>query len=219
MKYCNYWKSQLNLLPNSLQKECINYKKWKKINSIDQDIYKILEDICCHVDKIFLKTKSNKNDLLTFANINKQTLYKLTKRLEKKYGHNIVEWYNNNKTKYQFCKGYKVKRLDLEINGCEEYKECPICLDEKDEMIINNCEHIVCSDCFKKLYRIDNLNGTIFNLVNHSVFINHFVPKCPTCRETMPTHLKEDQIIKCSECCKKNGNIPSPKFNKFKFYK
>lgn len=219
MKYCSYWKEEVKKLPYDLQKECINYKNWKKINLIGPDIYEILDRSCSHIDIILKKNciKSynclklmcasyhysiQKHDLLTFASINKMTLYKLSKRLEKKFGLNLLEWYYYNRTKYIFCgKGYLLKRLEIEIKGCDE---CPICLEKKERNIITNCGHIICESCIKYLYKVENLNGTIHNLISYSVYKNHFIPKCPICRGLMPIYLGPNQIIKCSKDCISN---------------
>lgn len=192
MKYCTLWKKQIQTLPYKLQTQCLNYKEWKKINNIDQTIYNKIDDACKNIDKIFTNYKLQKNVLYQFAVINKQTLYKLSKRLAKKTEFNVLEWYNNNKIKYNFCGGYKLKRIDLEIHG---FEECPICLEIQNTMIISDCGHVLCINCFKQLYHIDNLNGKLFNLISYSIYYNHVIPKCPICRQSMPIHLKDDQII------------------------
>lgn len=201
MKYSHYWQDQVKTLPVDLQKECIDYKAWKKVKQINNSIYSDLDAICNHIEKVFIKYDNhNKSSLYKFANINRQTLYKLSKRLDKHFGLNVVNWYRNNKQKYKFCgSGYKLKRLEFEINGCGE---CPICMEDASPetnriMIISDCGHIICLDCFKRLYHVDKLKGEIFNLVSFSAHINHYVPNCPICRELMPVHLKEDQIISC----------------------
>ena len=205
MKYNVRWQEQLKTLPYNLQNKCINYKQFKKIKNVDVGIFQTLEKTCNNIDKIFDNDKIDKEILYKFAKINKETLYKLSKRLEKIYGLHIFEWYIKNNNRYHFCGGYRFKRMELEINGYNE--ECPICLDKREEYIITDCVHIVCVDCFKKLYNVDNLNGTLHNLISYSVYKNHFIPKCPMCRGLMPIHLKKESILKCSHDCKTENGI------------
>ena len=147
MKYLHYWQCQVKTLPLELQKECIDYKAWKLVSKINNNIYNDLENICDHIDKVFIEYDCSKSTLYKFADINRQTLYKLSQRLDKHFGLNILNWYHNNKLKYNFCgSGYKLKRLEIDINGCCE--ECPICMedastDKKRKLIIADCGHII----------------------------------------------------------------------------
>ena len=194
MKYCASWKHELRKLPKELQDKCIDYKVWKKYIYNGQDIYSSLDAICTNIDKVLQKYSGKKQDLLFFAKINKLTLYKLSKRLSKKYEINVLDWYYNSRSKYIFCGfGYFLKSIELKIST---EIECPICLDVNKKILVTNCGHYFCATCTKKLYKVDNLNGKLSNLISFSVYQNHFIPKCPICRKLMPLNIKSEQIVK-----------------------
>jgi hypothetical protein len=214
MKYNIRWQEEVKTLPYNLQNKCINYKQLKKIKNVDASILQTLESTCNHIDKIFDNDKIDKDALYKFAKINKETLYKLSKRLGKRYDQHIFEWYLNNNKKYHFCGGCRFKKLELETKGYDD--ECPICLDKRDEYIITDCGHIICIECFKRLYNVDKLTGTLDNLVSYSVYNNHFIPKCPLCRGLMPMHLNKNQIFKCTRDCKCENSICNKLMSCFK---
>jgi hypothetical protein len=188
MKFKHIWIQKLEELPIGLQTECIDYKKWKKIKS-SYNLEILLNNECIHVDKIFNNKKNiincysknfSKKELYNYAILNKKCLYKLIKRLNKRLKCNLNSLLN----KYDFCCGYKLKKLELNIFGYND--DCPICLEKPSQIIIMDCGHVICVDCVKKLYNIDQLKGTLQNLISYSIYYNKKIPKCPECRYLHP---------------------------------
>ena len=199
MKFKHYWLNKVKELPKTLQKECLNYKIWKKRTS-NSDLSELLEIECKHIDKIFhqkqdilscFSYKNTKLDLYNYAMINKLSLYKIIKRLDKRFKINLRQWYNNNKQNYAFCGGHELTRLQLELFGYKD--ECPICFDKPKTVIILDCGHILCHNCVKNIYNIKELSAGI---ISYSMYHSHHIPKCPICRLSLPIKsLKKNQIF------------------------
>lgn len=204
MKFKSTWAKELQKLPHDLQTHCFNYKHWKKIakqqNVNPDDILCQIEKQSKQINRIFLSNISKRSSkpilscihsshvipkdvMYNFAKLNSMCLYKLLKRFDKRLGTNMKSWLVKHRSEYAFCGGYQLKYLELELYGFHD--ECPICLDDSVcKLIILDCSHVVCINCFTELYKINNLNGTIHNLVAYSNYVNN--PKCPMCRTAKP---------------------------------
>lgn len=199
MKYNQKWQQEIQNLPSGLRDECLNYKQFKKmVKKYDTDTFlELLQSSLDRIDRIFrnsIKTRNNilqcfgkmkytQEDLYKFAKINKQSVYKIIKKYDKKKSTHISYWYNNNNSKYQFNNGYLFKRLEYELFGCKD--ECPICLEEPKILVIFDCGHFACDTCTKSLYHVNGMKGTLHNLVNYSIYQNKIIPCCPICRSRM----------------------------------
>jgi hypothetical protein len=203
MKYKHQWIIDLQSLPTNLQSHSLNYKKWKKI-TFNDNIQNLLNNQCLHIDSVFLNKnlsilncftiKNTNTDLFNFAKINKQTLTKIIKRLDKKFNINLRTWYNN--ASFKFCNSFELTFIRFKLYGCTE--ECPICLDNPKQIIILDCGHFTCLDCFKSMYHIDlyKSNNNLQSIISHQLYHEHNIPKCPICRLSFPIrYLKRNQII------------------------
>jgi len=100
MKYGKYWKTQIADLPPQLQQTSLSYKNWKKIQDNDDNIIPILINQCHTASKTIVEHINNDSkplsifqckkrtfdisQLYQYALLNKQTLYKICKRMDKK---------------------------------------------------------------------------------------------------------------------------------------
>jgi hypothetical protein len=170
---------------------------------LDQDVQKVdsefrkmtakrkthLKDIvpCITTTKCVKEENDITNDnkiLYEYAKLNKKCLVKIIKRSDKRCGTHLQDWYNLQKRNYAFCGGYQFTRLELSTQG--DHEECPICLEQQSIAFIMPCGHCLCITCFKELYKVNGLNGTLRNLIGHSVYTNKIIPRCPICREKGP---------------------------------
>ena len=119
-----------------------------------------------------------------FAHINSTSLYKLTKKCDKKLGTHLRTWYIQERNKYAMCGGVDLKRLELDIFGYKD--ECPICYEVPTNMIILDCGHIMCLTCLKQIYKIDHMKGTLPNLIQYALYTYPKETKCPVCRLSKP---------------------------------
>lgn len=209
MKYGKSLQQRLLDLPITLRDQCISYKKWKKYckhMTINHDCgldLKILEEQCNLVDKNF-KQQYEKifntplylqpfiycgiiniltpSDVLRYAEVNSQTVYKVCKKLMKTYGSTIpIEWLTNVRSshKYTFMGSNNTTHIQVKLQG---HVECPICLedipiDKGHKVIVFGCGHYGCMDCVLHYAGVDEMKGMWFNLLS-----NARQKKCPICR-------------------------------------
>jgi hypothetical protein len=210
MKYGSLWKNKVQSLPDTLQQYCISYKKWKKAcktPSVMDKLY-LLEKECKDANDTFVdgfryiykKPKSccyssnfehvKLTDLEAFAAINKTTLYKLCKRIDKRHKTSVFKnWLNQHFHQFSFNYGLYVTRLCLELSK-QEHTMCPICLDDFDSetiFTITSCGHLLCYSCFCDLYKIHGKRGLIRNLVVCADV--EMKIKCPICRSDRPYNM------------------------------
>lgn len=208
MKYCKSLQQTLLELPSTLRDHSISYKKWKKYCKQSNDCrsaLKVLEEQCDYIDKVFKEHYAKcfhtplylipfihcgivhilrPNDILKYAQVNSQTVYKVCKKLMKTYDSTIpIEWLTNTRTthKYTFMGSYNTTHLQVKLEG---HVECPICLEDipinknhKNCLIVFGCGHYGCIDCVLHYAGVDDMKGMWFNLL-----ANSRIKKCPVCR-------------------------------------
>lgn len=206
MKYCKSLQQTLLELPLTLREHSISYKKWKKYCKQSNDCLlglKVLEEQCNNIDKIFREHYDKlyhtpiymipfihcgivnilrPNDILKYAKVNSQTVYKICKKLMKSYETTIpIEWLTNIRThhKYTFMGSYNTTHLQVHLQG---HVECPICLDDipmdkEHKIIVFGCGHYGCIDCVLHYAGVDDMKGMWFNLL-----ANSRNKQCPICR-------------------------------------
>lgn len=197
MKWGHVLSNNLGLLPAALQQASINYKKWKKYtkNSSCNDIVKELETDCKKTDETFKKSYDNlyktsclcrsfsKEDLRLFVDLNKTSIYKICKRIDKKLipSPHAKTWLQicMSLHTYQFMGGWRVTALSIKLPV-----ECPICLDNTGRIAISRCGHFMCIECLFRFYEIGKHKGTLLNVISH--YDNAKLSKCPICRITRP---------------------------------
>ena len=133
--------------------------------------------------------EENENEyLLHIKIVNKQSLYKLCKRFDKKSGLKNVYtyWFHNvAKKKYDFLKMDMTHRF-LEWRVHNRRDTCPICLeDDYEDFVIQNCGHIICTNCIKQLAgsrrnQTTGVRGTLYNIIRNLQY--HHNCDCPICR-------------------------------------
>lgn len=211
MKYAKQLQQAVMELPKSLQEKCISYKTWKKdckktTLNINEALLVLIKQ-CCKVDKAYLHaythlTNKHKqaicwkaclqpSDVLRFANVNAQTVYKVAKRLSKVYqSPEPLRWLVTVRTQhtYAFMGGNTTTHLQLSIT---KRLECPICMEDFEpnknhKVIVFHCGHYACLDCVLQYAGVTQLNGTWFNLLAYAKKRD-----CPICRD----HLAFDDSI------------------------
>jgi hypothetical protein len=201
MKFGKYWNTQIEKLPKKLQSKTLFYKKWKKTNTNNENIIYELTNECNIVNdtiieninnksKLFCFTKKklfNMNQLYEYVMLNKLTLYKICKKLDKKFNSNQYKiWLQKHYTDFSFNCGIYYTKLSLENNKYSDLT-CPVCLDELNEnvpSIITNCGHIICYSCVLSMYNITEKNrGRISTLINNENLCNKN-KNCPICRSS-----------------------------------
>lgn len=211
MKYSKSLQQSLYELPTPLRENSISYKRWKKhcktmlLDSDCELALKTLEEQCNYVDKHF-KEQYNKIfniplymipfvqcgiitiltpiDVLKYAQMNSQTVYKVCKKLMKTFHSTIpIEWLTNIRAshKYLFMGSNNTTHIQVKLKG---HVECPICLEDikiennKDpKLIVFGCGHYGCMDCVLHYAGVDDMKGTWFNLL-----ANSRKKDCPVCR-------------------------------------
>lgn len=210
MKFSNQWKTSVEALPDYLQSYVLVYKKWKKMSKFITNNEELLnrltleandvDNILKHyINKIYKKQLlacvSSKpldiNDIYNFAVLNKITLYKICKRLDKRHNCRIFrEWLNNNYNKYIFNTGLYMTKLYLDnpkIN--HDDVECPICYDSiktDKPFIILECGHVLCLDCVLNMFNKNNHKALLFIIFHLDEYTNK--TKCPVCSKEKPLH-------------------------------
>lgn len=196
MKFKRTWIESMKLLPVYLQEVCIDYKTWKKCKNIGkEEICRNLQRDIEIVNRVFVSNNCmkfsfcrrriytvNNAELYEYLKLNKVCIYKICKRLDKRYNLNMMGWYNNIRRKYEFLCGFIMKKLECEVYGCKE--ECPICFDTDKTMIISNCGHLMCTECIENMYNIKGKKGTLKNLI--SAYDAEKRSSCPICRSDRP---------------------------------
>ena len=203
-----------------LSESCIHYKKWKKIAKNPERPWSFseLEDECSHVDYVIQKrlpraitlpsrssmpslccgTSHNSQeattlpDLLLFATINAQAVYKICKKLQKGANKNSMSFLANLRSshKYMFLGSHIVTRMKLEAQSqphtepvdtnTDLEKTCPICFEDIDHQrpaFIMKCGHYNCIQCLEQQTKINKIRGTLRNRI---AVIAH-KHSCPIC--------------------------------------
>ena len=160
MKWSHVLSEKLGLLPLSLQQASISYKKWKKHtkNGSCNDIVKELEKDCKRTDETFKKVYSaiskgscfftyfSKDDIKLFVDLNKTSIYKVCKRIDKKISPapDARSWLQNSMKShmYQFMGGWRITSLSINLPV-----ECPLCMDGSERVAISKCGHFMCTQC------------------------------------------------------------------------
>jgi hypothetical protein len=202
MKFGKYWKTEIEKLPTKLQKYALHYKKWKKINVNNANIIIDLAKECNIVNNIITKnttqkssffsfckkeTKLDQKQLYDFAMLNKKTLYKICKKLDKKFNCEYYKpWLQKYYNKFLFNCGIYHTKMSL-VNNKEVSQSCPICITELNDnvpSVITECGHVFCYPCILVMYNIRNKRGTIHNLINNEN-VYHRNKDCPICRSSI----------------------------------
>ena len=212
MKFGSIWKQQINELPINLQSTVLSYKKWKKISKLNynENLLKTLEEESKNINNIIKNNYNNfninniiklkccnsniekisKKDLYLYIMLNKTTLYKICKRIDKRNNFNLfMTWLNKNYKTFYFNYGLYYTRTLFENNEMQDVI-CPICLCDlevtiKNPILIMNCGHLMCFDCILQYYNISKNHGTLKNLISYH---DHYLKpmNCPECREDYP---------------------------------
>lgn len=217
MKFLNNWKSEVALLPEYLQSYVIVYKKWKKMSKFvdnNEEIINRLNNEVIYINKVFLhyvkklykpnyiscfsSHKENVNDLYKFAILNKLTLYKICKRLDKRSkSHIFKSWLNDNYNNFQFNRGVYLTRLYLDNQNLDHTNdECPICFDKVTNdkpFIILSCGHFICLDCILQMFNGDKHRALLY-IIFH---LDEYKKKtcCPVCKLAYPLHNFSEKYI------------------------
>lgn len=209
MKYAKQLQQSLLDLPASLQAACISYKSWKKFckgvpkkdRCIDESLA-LLQSQCAKVDKVYMHhyqrlsphvlkigclslqacSRSKPDDVLRFAKVNSQTVYKVAKRLSKVCKDpEPMKWLTQVRTEhlYAFMGGKTTTHLVLRVEG---HVECPICMDDIEpdkthKVVVFRCGHCACLDCVLHYTGVWKMKGTWFNLLACARKRD-----CPVCR-------------------------------------
>lgn len=193
-------------------KTSIPYKQWKKETKYQTNQWTLLdlEQQCKIIDNV-LQTKlpwitfrkpllccSSKvivpnieyNELLTYANINAQAVYKVCKKLEKTGYSGAMKFLESLRTshKYLFMGSYAITRLKFENPEDDIDRSCPICFEDLNELrpaIILSCGHYHCYKCLEDMTHINKINA-MFHI---KLMLISKTYMCPICRHRNKEHL------------------------------
>jgi hypothetical protein len=212
MKFGKYWKDQVKDLPIQLQQTTLSYKNWKKIEGHNENILFELANQCTIASKTIIEYINNDSkplfqckrrtfnisQLYQYALLNKETLYKICKRLDKKNNSSQYKrWLREHYNDFAFNSGIYYKKIELENNRfSSSLEECPICLEEindKTPFFITNCGHMICYPCTLLMFNITpKYRGRISVLINRRILYGS-EQCCPVCRS--PTFMNELKYI------------------------
>lgn len=202
MKFGQIWKNELSSMPMFLQDKVINYKKYKKVskatdtetikNMITNDI-KNCESVYRHIHKratskhntCFARPPIDTQIVVRFAKLNKQCIYKLCKRIDKRNGVNVMTcFYNQILMDPRLHMFSRKEQVLLDIGSAfETNTECPICLEQfHGDVLVLDCGHIVCLDCSLGVHGAKHTKGTVHNRIAHGAYLNRNASKCPVCQ-------------------------------------
>ena len=199
MKYGKYW---VNIVYDLPQQICISYKEWKTRVKRQPDDTKekwdtLLMQDCKRADLVFAKRKfpfsfscSNSayamstDKKIKCCEINSMTLFKVCKKLDKKLGVPAMKWYSDHLAKHEFLFTGSGALTLLRFNNEAVYKECPVCLDNKDTWLVMRCGHCICWSCANTYWKLYNINGTLHNKLAVVTYKND--ARCPLCRIGTP---------------------------------
>ena len=143
---------------------------------------------CCfwllHTEKPSTKEEIIDTDtLLTFANMNSKTLYKICKRLQKQLQDpTLMQWLVSIRSAhaYEFLGGHHTAHLTL-LHDSSSIIECPICFKNTPRryVLIYCCGHYACIHCTLCYVRVNSYAGEWYNLLLHARAQRK---KCPFCR-------------------------------------
>lgn len=210
MKFKRTWIREMAMLPSLLQNVCINYKRWKKIKNLGFDVItrhllldmKVVDDSIANKERFcifslgYCKRPSagdeiTKMDRYKFACLNKTCVYKVCKRLDKRYKLGLMEWLGHVRKDFLFMGGFYIKRMECELFGCNE--ECPICMDENKTMMIAECGHAMCIECLEEMYKIKGKKGILKHII--AAYDVEYKSHCPICRTYSPYSRIDDKHI------------------------
>lgn len=122
-------------------------------------------------------------ELLTYASVNSQAVYKVCKKLEKSGYPGAMKFLESLRAshRYIFLGSHILTRLQLDTPGIDMDKTCPICFEDISEdrpALVLPCGHYQCCSCVKDMTHIDKIKGTLPNRM--AVMSLKF--KCPMCR-------------------------------------
>lgn len=203
MKFKRTWLREKGLLPTLLQNVCIDYKRWKKVKNLGLDVItrhllhdmKAVDDALVHPKRdrycIFslgycrkpaAGDEITKMDRYKFACLNKTCVYKICKRLDKRFQLGLMEWLVKIRKEFVFMGGFYIKRMECELFGCHE--ECPICMDGNKTMVITECGHAICIECLEEMYKIKGKKGILRHII--AAYDVEYRSHCPICRTYSP---------------------------------
>jgi hypothetical protein len=204
MKYSKELYEKLKKIPSNLQEVSLNYKAWKKRCKISPDFsgeaVVALKTECERIESTFNRyylgyvqpswkqcfacSKSSEMQpdiLLMFAEINATTLYKICKRLQKRYVDPMpMQWLISVRAShaYEFLGGHHTTHLILR-KSYPSSLECPICMSFKNrnEMLVYRCGHHACIACTLHYLSVKSQNGLWYNILKNAPHKD-----CPFCR-------------------------------------
>lgn len=186
-----------------IRSDCIlSYKQWKKRMEYDSENLKLIwrsELIreCKEIDRrifrshIFCISQPNPEFQLELCDMNRQSVYKLCKKLQKKLNIPAMEWYAH-------CMDESIRFLCSPERAVLTYTvhkstwECPICMEHDKEWLFMRCGHHVCTQCALYMWNVHSLKGVVYNLLS----IANRRANCPICRAAHPCHPSKCIVMK-----------------------
>ncbi len=191
MKYSKEWRHLLNQMPPNFQDVSLDYKHWKtrckQLNTSEALV--LLSSECSKVDEAFNSSyhvwrhppsiltcfvrpfpPANPKTLLSFAQANAKTVYKICKRLQKTNRDSTpMTWLTSIRAahEFNFLGGHHTTHLQLCNNGLTI--ECPICLNmiQRKNMLIYQCGHNACISCTLQYAKVKE-RGLWYHVLPHA---------------------------------------------------
>lgn len=218
MKFGIHWKYRLSNMPKELHDSCLDYKKYKRATKTPsliecQTILNLLMKDAQQTDFVFkqyrlqrqyawaiqffcmssaiVKPLKSSPELLDFAYLNTQCLFKICKRLDKRLHTNtFLKWLGDARKNRLFTFTNHMQHICMQIESQHppSLQECPICLEslcpspKNSTIIVLACGHVVCKDCIMSLLGVASSKGTTYNRIAYGCHLK--ASRCPICRDS-----------------------------------
>lgn len=202
MKYNKEWKRCIDL-DEVDPWVAISYDKWKQRIKEGHIHFKLnwklkLEAECTRIDErlfgmgfidkcLVMHTKPSNAEKIKASDLNKRTLYKICKKLDKKLlkGRDAMNWYKCaiSERRYMFLGSAELCRIKLALG---EVQDCPVCFERvtTKNCAITRCCHIFCVDCAEKMWNLSDYFG--FKSINRKMAAaSQYGATCPLCRQSI----------------------------------
>lgn len=139
-------------------------------------------------------------ELLDFASLNTQCLYKICKRLDKRLKTNtFLAWLGDARKARMFAFTNHMHHICMQIENKRppSLQECPICLDpllnnttststraNQHTFFVLACGHVVCRDCVMSMLGVATTRGTTYNKIAYGCHLRPHASRCPICRDS-----------------------------------
>jgi hypothetical protein len=181
IKYQKYDWSLADLERQCKSVDAVFYNEYQRIYSKKESTPRRWFHICQEPSDPYKTRAITPKELLTYAEINAQAVYKVCKKLEKTKktpgAMKFLEYIRRRHT-FDFLGSDHTTRLRLEIPESSVERECPICFEDLEPAVVLPCGHYQCFKCLCQMTPYHKIPATFSNRLNIISQTFH----CPFCR-------------------------------------